>query len=297
MATILPHFLVVIASSRRFSSVIDWCIGFLPRYFPILSERVIQLVEQLADRPDLVAGVHAIDLLDVAKPPGVFRDDPGQGRVHSPGSDHIVARDVLHLLQLVLGLKIPYRNDLDRVFLAVGDVDEHRSEVAHALAGADLGAQVVFVFLGKVRVVGVEDVARVRAIAVVAPAEQGRGFVEQKCLQAAQVIGYAVDVLFYVVVQDVFDFVLVEVHELVVPQQHPEPAVDLHAHVDGRQVLHLQHFAEGVGVAIEIRLAKHHVVQARPSHGLRAAALGRDEFTQQQVAFELRNCAVVRVGA
>lgn len=62
-------------------------------------------------------------------------------------------------------------------------------------------------------------------------------------------------------------------------------------------MLHLQYFAEGVGVAIEIRLAKYHVVQARSAHGLRAAALGRDEFTQQQIAFELGNGAVVRVGA
>lgn len=62
-------------------------------------------------------------------------------------------------------------------------------------------------------------------------------------------------------------------------------------------MLHLQYSAKGIGIAIEVRFAKHHVIQARPAHGLRAAALGRDEFTQQQVALELGDGAVVRVGA
>ncbi len=91
---------------------------------PVASKAVIQLIEQLTDRSNLVAGVHAIDLLNIAKTTVILRDDPGQGGVHAPGSDHVIAGNVLHLLQLVLGLEVAHRDDLDRVFLAVRDVDE-----------------------------------------------------------------------------------------------------------------------------------------------------------------------------
>ncbi len=155
---------------------------------PVLSQSRISLVKQLTDRPDLVAGVNAIDLLDVTESATVLRDDSGQRRVHAPGRDHVIARDVLHLLQFVLGLEVTHRDDLNGLLGTAWNVDEHRSEVAHAFAGRDLGTQLLFVLLGQVRVIGVEDVSRMRAVAVVTPAKQCCCLVEQQCLQTAQVL-------------------------------------------------------------------------------------------------------------
>lgn len=244
----------------------------LPCKTPILTQNFVDLVKQLADRAYLVAGVHAIDLFNIAKACAVFRDDARQCRVHSPSGDHVVAGDVLDLLQLVFGLKVAHRDDLNGVLFAVGDVDEHRAEVTHTLARADLFAQVVFVFFRQIRVVGVEDVARVCAVAVVAAAEQGRGFVEQQRLQPAEVVRYAVNGLLDVVVHDVGDLVLVKVDELVVCLQHAVTTVDLYPHVDRGQVLKLQAFPERIGVAVEERIPKHHVVQRSTAHGVRTAA-------------------------
>ena len=270
---------------------------FPPPNPPISPQHIVDLVKQLADGPYLVAGVDPVNLFDIAKPPAVFRDDARQCRVHAPCGDDVVAGDVFDLFQFVFGLKVAHRDDLDGVFFAVGDVDEHRAEVAHAFACADLFAQVVFVFFGQIGVVGVEDVTRVGAVAVVAAAEQGRGFVEQQRLHAAKVVGDAVDGLFHVVVHDVDDFIGLKVHEFAVGQEHAVTPVDFYPHVDRRQVFELQDFTEGVGVAIQKRVPKHHVVESRAAHGAGAAPRRGDELTQQQVAFELRYGAVVRVGA
>ncbi|MNJ54780.1 hypothetical protein D3C77_502360 [compost metagenome] len=93
------------------------------------------------------------------------------------------------------------------------------------------------------------------------------------------------------------NLVLVELKFTTACLQHDETAVHLYPHVYGRQVLQLQDLAKVVFVTKEIALAKHHVVQARAPHGVRGASWRRQELTQQQVALELGDRAVVSVGA
>ncbi|MNO89105.1 hypothetical protein D3C76_805770 [compost metagenome] len=62
-------------------------------------------------------------------------------------------------------------------------------------------------------------------------------------------------------------------------------------------MLQLQDLPQEVFVRQEIGLAKHHVVQGGAAHCVSAATFRRDELTQQQVALELGNSAVVRVGS
>ncbi|MCY1306960.1 hypothetical protein D9M70_568510 [compost metagenome] len=52
------------------------------------------------------------------------------------------------------------------------------------------------------------------AVAVVAPAEQRGRLVQQQRLQAAQVVGNAVDILFHVIFPDVLNLVGLELHFL-----------------------------------------------------------------------------------
>ncbi|MNL69838.1 hypothetical protein D3C87_1947510 [compost metagenome] len=78
-----------------------------------------------------------------------------------------------------------------------------------------------------------------------------------------------------------FDLVLVELHLLAVRQQLQEPAADLHPHVDGWQVLHLDDLAERIGLAVQVRFPEHHEIERSTAHGGGGQAQRRDEFTQQ----------------
>lgn len=137
----------------------------------------------------------------------------------------------------------------------------------------------------------------VGAVLVTPAPKQRGGLVEQQRVHAAQVVGHTVDVLLHVVVHDVFHLVLVEVQLLAPGQLHHKPAANLSPHVQRRQVLQLQHLAQNVGLALRIPLAEHHKIQRRAAHGLRTAPRRRYKVTQQQVAFEARDGAVVGVGA
>ncbi|MNC42398.1 hypothetical protein D3C75_912130 [compost metagenome] len=61
-------------------------------------------------------------------------------------------------------------------------------------------------------------------------------------------------------------------------------------------MLQLNHLADDVADAQEKRIAKHHEIQPCAPHGLPAAPSRGDEVTQQHVAFEARNGAVVGIG-
>lgn len=76
-------------------------IHFKP-YPSIPAQHFVDLQEQPADRPDLVVGVHPVDLFDIAEAAGILRHDPGQGGIHTPGRDHVRPGDALHPLEFVL---------------------------------------------------------------------------------------------------------------------------------------------------------------------------------------------------
>jgi len=116
-------------------------------------------------------------------------------------------------------------------------------------------------------------------------------------MHAAQIIGHTINILFYVVIHYMLHFVFFEVQFLAVRQQHDKAAPDFAPHVERGQMLQLNHLANHIADALKKRITKDHEVQGGAAHGLRAAPGRRDEVTQQQVAFETRDGAVVSVGA
>src|SRR5690606_11048199 len=99
IATILPHYVVAIPTLNTRCSVFPCRWGFSPGNPPVIPQGIVQLAEKLTDRSDFVARVDPVDFLDIAKTGAVFRNDPGQSWIHSPGGDHVIAGDVLDLLQ------------------------------------------------------------------------------------------------------------------------------------------------------------------------------------------------------
>lgn len=94
--------------------------------------------------------------------------------------EHVIPRDALEGVELVLRRHPADRDQLDAVFLAIGRVDEQIAEAARALGRAQRGAQGVDALLPLLGVGHVEDEASVAALVVVLAAEQRGLFVEQR---------------------------------------------------------------------------------------------------------------------
>ncbi|MNL37107.1 hypothetical protein D3C87_1592310 [compost metagenome] len=107
----------------------------------------------------------------------------------------VVAGRILDADELILRRCLARVQDLDRILLAVGQVDEHRTEVPDALGVLQRLLDDLGVGLLQPALADIHDEPGMGAVDEVAPAKQRRPFVQEGRLQRAQIFRHAIDLL------------------------------------------------------------------------------------------------------
>lgn len=143
------------------------------------SQPFVQLGHALLQRIDLILEENVVGRFDIPEVPIVFGDNTDHLRRHPLRGEHVVAGEVLDVHEFILGSHIGDRHDRDSILLPIGDLDEHVLESADALGLAELLFDLLAGFAIGQRFRQIEDEPGMRAVEVIAPAEQRGVLIKQ----------------------------------------------------------------------------------------------------------------------